>query len=100
MTTQLAFAAIGAYFLVASEPMAKSAMSQPAKSKPSRSRVFSVRSPNEHSVRFSRGERDDLVDRKLPLGEDVQHFPAHVARGADDGDPIAHLDTPESGVAF
>ncbi len=50
MTTQPAFAAMGAYFLVASEPIAKSAMSQPAKSNASRSRVFRVRSPNEHSV--------------------------------------------------
>ena len=50
ITTHPAFAAIGAYFFVASEPIANSAMSQPAKSKPSRSRVFSVRSPNEHSL--------------------------------------------------
>ena len=50
MTTQPALAARGAYFLVASEPMAKSAMSQPVKSKVSRSSVFRVLSPKEHSV--------------------------------------------------
>jgi hypothetical protein len=50
MTTQPALAALGAYSLVASEPIAKKAMSQPAKSKLARSWVASVRSPKEHSV--------------------------------------------------
>ncbi len=35
-------------------------------------------------------QRGDLVDGKLALGQDVQHFAAHVARGADDNDSVAH----------
>ncbi len=41
---------MGAYFFVASDPMAKSAMSQPVKSKPSISRVLRVLSPKLTSV--------------------------------------------------
>ena len=32
----------------------------------------------------------DLVDGEFPLGEHVQHFAAHVARGADHGDLVTH----------
>ena len=42
MTTQFAAAAFGANFFVASEPMAKRAMSHPLKSNVSRSFVISV----------------------------------------------------------
>ena len=37
------------------------------------------------------GERNDLGGGKLPLGEDVEHFPANIAGGPDDGDAITHL---------
>jgi len=40
--------------------------------------------------RAARSNSIDLLDRKLPLGEDVQHFPAHVTRGANDGNCVAH----------
>jgi hypothetical protein len=36
------------------------------------------------------GERDDLGDRKLPLGEDVQHLAPDIARCAHDGDLEPH----------
>ena len=51
-------------------------MSQPVKSKPSRSRVFRVLSPNEHSrpERLPRGERDDLVDRETPARRGCSAF--------------------------
>ena len=39
---------------------------------------------------LARGERDHLVGRKLPLGQDVEHFPAHIAGGADDCDLVTH----------
>jgi hypothetical protein len=50
ITTQPALAALGAYFAVASDPMANSAMSQPVKSNVSRSLVVTVLSPKLHSV--------------------------------------------------
>ena len=40
------------------------------------------------------GENYDPVSRgtrKLALGEDVQHFAAHIARGACDDDFVTHL---------
>jgi len=37
-----------------------------------------------------RGKRDDLADGERPLGKDVQHFAAHVARGACNGDFVTH----------
>jgi hypothetical protein len=50
--------------------------------------VFRVLSPKLTSVPsdLRDGERGDLVGGELALGEDVQHFAAHVARGADDDD--------------
>jgi len=45
-----AAAAIGAYFFVASDPTANSAISHPEKSKVSKSFVFIVLSPSIHSV--------------------------------------------------
>ena len=36
------------------------------------------------------GERRHLVERKLPLGQDLQHLAPDIARRADDGDPITH----------
>ncbi len=50
--------------------------------------------------RLARGEGHDLVDGKFPLGEDVEHFPAHVARGADDGDAITHRFSPDERAPF
>ena len=41
--------------------------------------------------RSSAGQCDDLIGRELPVGEDVQHFAAHVSGGAYDSDFIAHL---------
>ena len=40
----------------------------------------------------ARGECNDLVGRKAPLVQDVQHFAAHIARGTDDGDLVTHGD--------
>ena len=39
---------------------------------------------------FARGERDHLVGGKLPLGENVEHFAAHIAGRADHGDGVTH----------
>jgi hypothetical protein len=50
MTTQPAAAAMGAYFFVASEPMAKIAMSQPAQSKFSIFWTFSILSVSPYSI--------------------------------------------------
>ena len=38
----------------------------------------------------ARGERDHLVGGKAPLGEDIEHFAAHIAGGADDRDLETH----------
>jgi hypothetical protein len=38
----------------------------------------------------ARGERDDLVGGKRSLGEDAEHFAAHIARGSDHRDPVTH----------
>ncbi len=43
-----------------------------------------------HALAAARGDRDHLVGGKAPLVEDVQHGAAHVARGADDRDLVAH----------
>ena len=42
--------------------------------------------------RFSARQSHDLIGGKLALGQDVQHFAAHVTGGADDSDAIAHFD--------
>ena len=44
--------------------------------------------------RAARGERHDLVGRKAALLEDVEHFPAHIARGADDRNLESHCLAP------
>ena len=38
----------------------------------------------------ARGERHDLVGGESPLGENIEHFAAHIARGADNGDLETH----------
>ena len=38
----------------------------------------------------ARGERHHLVGGELPLGEDFEHFAAHIAGGAHDGDFVTH----------
>ena len=43
-----------------------------------------------HAGRAARGDGENLVHREFALVEDVQHFAAHIARGADDSDVIAH----------
>ena len=45
--------------------------------------------------RTAGGKRNDLIRGKAPLGEDVEHFAAHIARGTDDGDLVAHVVSPE-----
>ena len=40
-----------------------------------------------HGVNFAHGE--------LQFLEDVHHFPAHIARGADDRDAVAHVQAPD-----
>ncbi len=40
--------------------------------------------------RPARSQRVQLPNGELALAEDRQHFPAHIARGTDDGDVIAH----------
>ena len=42
-------------------------------------------------------KRHHLVRREATLGQDVQHFTAHVARGADDSNSVAHGISPLSG---
>ena len=42
----------------------------------------------------ARGERDDLIGRKRPLGENVEHFAADIAGRADDCDGETHRQTP------
>ena len=37
------------------------------------------------------GDRGDLVERELALGEDVQHLAPDIARRADDRDPVTHV---------
>ena len=83
---------MGAYFLVASEPMANSAMSQPVKSNCVEILGLQglVAKADFGAQRSARCKRGDLVHGELALGQDVQHFAAHVARGADDDDFVAH----------
>ena len=40
--------------------------------------------------RPARGDGEHLVGGKLPLGEDIEHLPADIAGGSDDGDFITH----------
>jgi|GEM_PF-6408515 len=41
--------------------------------------------------RAGRGDRGHLVERKLTLGEDVQHLSPDIAGRADDDHPVTHL---------
>ena len=41
--------------------------------------------------RARRGERDDFIGGKPPLGEDIEHFTPDIAGGADDGDLETHF---------
>ena len=43
-----------------------------------------------------RGERDHFVGGKGPLGEDVQHLAADIARGTNHRDPVTHCKLSES----
>ena len=45
--------------------------------------------------RARRRDRRNLVERELPLGEDVQHLAPDIARRSDDRDPITHLNLSE-----
>jgi hypothetical protein len=68
-------------------------MSVPSKSKRSRSRTFSVLVLAEAHLlarRLVGGERHDLVDRELALGQDLEELVADGAGGAHDGDLVAH----------
>ena len=38
----------------------------------------------------ARGQRHHLVGRELPLGQNVEHFPPHIAGRADHGDFVTH----------
>jgi hypothetical protein len=46
------------------------------------------------SDRTARRDRVDLINREGALGEHVQHFTAHVPRGADNSDIVAHIQKP------
>ena len=54
--------------------------------------TFSVRSPKDTSVpgRAREASATTSLDRKAALLEDVQHFAAHIARGADDRNLETH----------
>ena len=82
----------GDHSLDTAEPADIRQKSMPLKSNCSRSRHLTTLSPNETSTPSERREAKAYTssDRKLALGEHVQHLAAHVARGADDGDFIAH----------
>ena len=43
-----------------------------------------------HALAAARGERDHLVGGERPLGENIEHFPAHIAGRADHGDVVTH----------
>jgi hypothetical protein len=38
----------------------------------------------------ARGERDHFIGREQPLGQDIEHLPAHIAGRADDGHFVTH----------
>ncbi len=40
--------------------------------------------------RAARRKRDHLVGGEPPLGQDIEHFTAHIARGADNRDFVTH----------
>ena len=51
-------------------------------------RLFTIGDLDAH--RAARRKRDHLVGGKPPLGQDIEHFAAHIARGADDRDLVTH----------
>jgi hypothetical protein len=44
--------------------------------------------------RPGRGQCDDLIGGELAFGQNIENFPAHIARGTDDSDAITHFGTP------
>ena len=44
---------------------------------------------------LARGESHDFVGGERPLGQNPQHFAAHIAGGADDGDLETHGEFPK-----
>ena len=40
---------------------------------------------------FTAGDRVNCIHGEFDFLEDIQHFAAHITRGPDDGDAIAHL---------
>ena len=92
MTTQPLAAILGDHSLDTLPPADIRQKSMPVKSKVARSLHLSVcvAERHLHADRPARGERVHLPDGEQALAQDRQHFPAHVARGADDGDAIAH----------
>jgi len=42
------------------------------------------------TLRPRRCDRGDLVNRELALGENGQHFAAHIPGGTYDDDPVTH----------
>jgi len=55
----------------------------------------SVAERHVHALALARGESHDFVGRERPLGQNPQHFAAHIAGGADDGDLETHGYTPK-----
>ena len=51
-------------------------------------RLFTIGDLDAH--RAARGKGDHLVGGKPPLGENFEHFAAHIARGANDRDLVTH----------
>ena len=92
MTTQPLAPICGAHSLETAEPADIRQKSALEKSNCSRSWHLSVLSPNETSMPTERREAMAKTSSagNFALGEHVQHFAAHVARGADDGDLVAH----------
>jgi hypothetical protein len=43
-----------------------------------------------HADGFTRGDGMHLVHGELQFLEDIEHLTAHIARGADHGDPVTH----------
>src|SRR5258708_11553592 len=47
-----------------------------------------------HAHAFARGQGNHLVGRESALGQDAEHFAAHIAGSADDSDLETHIDSP------
>ena len=48
---------------------------------------------------LARGERDHLIGGKAPLGEDIEHFAADIAGGANDRNLETHDRNSEKALA-